>query len=317
MLTYVIGNLFESPAQVLVNTVNTVGVMGKGIAKEFRTIYPDMFSEYQRLCEAGLFDVGQLWLYKTHHKWVLNFPTKRHWRQPSKLEYIEGGLNKFAETYHTMGISSVAFPMLGCGNGELSWEQVRPLMEKYLKNLLVDVYIYLYRKELFLPEHRNANEVKKWLRSQPGTLPFQEVMDDVTNLVTEGQLEITQGDRRVTYRLLHDDDGDPGLQIESGGDVAVIEHPELFDLWHNIRQAGFFTGDSMPPGLDHLAGDVRALLARLDYFRPVLAASSYTGLTDSSIALQLVPPIRSYQPSRNPVVLRAEGITHEHGTQKI
>ena len=78
MITYIACDLFKSPARVLVNTVNTVGVMGKGIAKDFKQVYPEMFSQYQRICEKGSFDIGTLWLYKTPNKWVLNFPTKRH-----------------------------------------------------------------------------------------------------------------------------------------------------------------------------------------------------------------------------------------------
>lgn len=92
MIRYVEQNIFESPAQVIVNTVNTVGVMGKGIAKDFKKYYPEMFKEYQRYCEIGALEVGKLWLYKTPNKWVLNFPTKKHWRNPSRLEYIESGL---------------------------------------------------------------------------------------------------------------------------------------------------------------------------------------------------------------------------------
>src|SRR6266480_4059013 len=99
MLTFVRGNLFESPAKVLVNTVNTIGVMGKGIALTFKQIYPEMFKQYQVLCESRRFDIGNLWLYKTENKWILNFPTKRNWRNPSKLEYIDAGLQKFAATY--------------------------------------------------------------------------------------------------------------------------------------------------------------------------------------------------------------------------
>ena len=91
MITYVQGNLFESPAQVLVNTVNTVGVMGKGIALQFKKIYPDMFKEYRDLCERKQFKIGSLHLYKTPHKWILNFATKREWRRPSQLQYIPRG----------------------------------------------------------------------------------------------------------------------------------------------------------------------------------------------------------------------------------
>ena len=145
MITYVIGDLLKSPADVLVNTVNTVGVMGKGIANDFKKIYPEMFTQYQKLCEKGLFNIGQLWIFKTKNKWVLNFPTKKHWRNPSKIEYIEAGLDKFVKTYAEKGITSISFPMLGCGNGELNWEtEVRPLMEKYLKNIPIDIYILNY-----------------------------------------------------------------------------------------------------------------------------------------------------------------------------
>src|SRR3954452_18416008 len=116
MITFVRGDLFESPARVLVNTVNTVGVMGKGIALMFKTIYPEMFERYRALCEAKQLDVGKLWLYKTAHKWVLNFPTKKHWRSASNLEYVEAGLEKFVSSYAEQRITSIAFPELGCGN---------------------------------------------------------------------------------------------------------------------------------------------------------------------------------------------------------
>src|SRR4051794_35789340 len=101
MLSYVSGNLFEAPVQTLVNTVNTVGVMGKGIALTFRQIYPEMFQEYRDLCERGKIDIGALYLYRDPivNTQVLNFPTKKHWRNPSKLEYIEAGLNCFTRIY--------------------------------------------------------------------------------------------------------------------------------------------------------------------------------------------------------------------------
>jgi len=144
MITYVKMNIFESPAQVIVNTVNTVGVMGKGIAKQYKTFYPEMFKEYQKYCEEKLLEVGKLWIYKTENKWILNFPTKEHWRSPSKIEYIEKGLQKFVDTYEEKGIRSISFPPLGCGNGGLNWEsEVKPLMEKYLKSIDIDIFIHL------------------------------------------------------------------------------------------------------------------------------------------------------------------------------
>jgi O-acetyl-ADP-ribose deacetylase (regulator of RNase III) len=191
MLTFVRGNLLESPAEVLVNTVNTVGVMGKGIALTFKQIYPEMFKQYQLLCESKRFDVGNLWLYKTENKWILNFPTKRHWRNPSKLEYIEAGLRKFAATYADHGITSIAFPELGCGNGELQWDVVRPLMVKHLKNIPIIVYVYLYdRDAMVLPEHRDVALMKRWLRSEPHHLGFEELWLDLTQRIGMGQLKL-------------------------------------------------------------------------------------------------------------------------------
>ncbi len=176
MLVYIVGNLFESPAQVLVNTVNTVGIMGKGIAKDFKIIYPEMFKQYQQLCENQELTVGKLWLYRTDNKWILNFPTKTTWRQPSKLEYIEAGLKAFVRGYAERGITSIAFPKPGCGNGELDWEnQVQPLMEKYLKKLPIDIFIYLHNKKNRTPEHRDIKAMAKWLRSNPEFLGVSEV----------------------------------------------------------------------------------------------------------------------------------------------
>lgn len=144
MITYVEMNIFDSPAQVIVNAVNTVGVMGKGIAKQYKTSYPEMFKEYKKFCEEQLLEVGKLWIYKTEDKWILNFPTKDHWRNPSKIEYIEKGLQKFVDTYKEKEIYSISFPALGCGNGGLNWEyEVKPLMEKYLESIDIDVFIHL------------------------------------------------------------------------------------------------------------------------------------------------------------------------------
>ena len=144
MITYMTSDLFQSPAQVLVNAVNTVGVMGKGIALEFKKRYPEMFREYQTLCKTGQLDMGQIWLYKSPQKWILNFPTKRDWRDPSRLEYVEIGLKRFVEIYEQQGITSISFPRLGCGLGGLDWEnEVRPLMEHYLNPLPIDVKIHV------------------------------------------------------------------------------------------------------------------------------------------------------------------------------
>ena len=146
MIKYVRGDLLKSPAQVLVNTVNTVGVMGAGIALQFKEQYPEMFQKYQLLCKKKLLDIGKLYLWKptnTSSKEILLFPTKKHWLNLSELNWIEAGLQKFVENYERLNIKSIAFPKLGCGNGGLSWHDVKPSMEKYLGPLTIEIYVYI------------------------------------------------------------------------------------------------------------------------------------------------------------------------------
>lgn len=138
------GDLFESSCQTLVNTVNCVGVMGKGIAKEFKKRYPLMFARYHNICSRGLLKIGTLYLWKGNDKWVLNFPTKKHWKNSSQIEWIELGLKKFLLSYKEKGIKSIAFPMLGCNNGGLDKNDVLPLMREYLDkcdDLDIEIYI--------------------------------------------------------------------------------------------------------------------------------------------------------------------------------
>jgi O-acetyl-ADP-ribose deacetylase (regulator of RNase III) len=145
MLTYRDDSIFDSPAQTLVNTVNTVGVMGKGLALAFKQRYPQMYPIYRQRCREGTFTVGRLQLWRGPDHWVLNFPTKEHWANPSRLPYLEAGLDRFLKTYVGQQITSIAFPRLGCTNGGLDWEgQVRPLMESRLRDVPIPVYIHLW-----------------------------------------------------------------------------------------------------------------------------------------------------------------------------
>lgn len=138
-----IGNLFDSKAKTLVNTINCVGVMGKGIALEFKKRYPLMFDEYRHLCAIGDVKPGQPYIYTDiEGNTVLQFPTKDHWRSPSQLKYIIDGLDWFCAHYKEYGITSIAFPPLGCGNGGLPWEIVGPIMYRKLKDLPIDITIF-------------------------------------------------------------------------------------------------------------------------------------------------------------------------------
>jgi len=138
-----IGNIFESKAKTLVNTVNCVGVMGKGIALEFKKRFPAMFEEYTQLCSQNEVLPGKPYYYSDlNGTSIINFPTKDHWRSPSKFSYIVDGLDWFRENYEYYKITSVAFPPLGCGNGGLPWTSVGPLMYDKLADLPIEVEIY-------------------------------------------------------------------------------------------------------------------------------------------------------------------------------
>lgn len=143
MAKVLIGDLFESNAQTLVNTVNCVGVMGKGIALEFKNRFPDMYKDYVIRCKKRMVKLGQPYLYKSVvGKWILNFPTKDHWRSNTKLNDIIRGLQHLKRHYKKWGIKSIAIPPLGCGYGQLEWRVVGPTMYRYIKDLEIPVELY-------------------------------------------------------------------------------------------------------------------------------------------------------------------------------
>lgn len=143
MIKVLIGNLFESKATTLVNTVNCVGIMGKGIAQEYKKRYPDMFKDYENRCDLGYVKSGEPYIYKDLlGTSIINFPTKKHWRSPSKLDDVIKGLDIFADNFKNWGIDSIAFPPLGCGNGGLDWAVVGPIMYQKLLPLGIDIEIY-------------------------------------------------------------------------------------------------------------------------------------------------------------------------------
>lgn len=156
MITYIVGDIFQSSAQVLTNPVNCVGVMGKGLALEFKNRYPNLLEDYKARCNRNEVRLGVPYLWENDSVQILNFPTKRDWKENSVLKYIEDGLKYLAENYQKMGIQSLAMPPLGCGLGGLEWSEVYPLIEKYLRDI-PDLEVYVYESEA-LRSLRNANE---------------------------------------------------------------------------------------------------------------------------------------------------------------
>src|ERR1700733_12691254 len=142
-LTVTIGDLFTSRAQTLVNTVNCVGVMGKGIALGFKQRFPEMYEEYEARCRRKEVRLGEPCLFKQEKlPWILNFPTKDHWRGLSRISDIVRGLVFLAAHYRQWGITSLAVPPLGCGNGQLDWTVVGPTLFRHLSKLEVPVDLY-------------------------------------------------------------------------------------------------------------------------------------------------------------------------------
>lgn len=265
MITYVRTNIFESNAHVLVNTVNTVGVMGKGLAKEFKRIYPDMFESYQKFCEDGILTVGKLQVYKTSNKWVLNFPTKANWRSPSKLEYIEQGLQKFVSNYDRLSVKSIAFPMLGCGNGGLSWEEeVKPLMEKYLKDLPIEIFIHIAKQDAYKPEHYNQSEVDTWLHNEPNYLSSIEFISDLKrryagliNTLNHDDIEIAVNIEKVENEEL--------FCLEHEDVKLCLDNVALTGIWQSLRSNGLLIGKMLSSDLAIHSKYVMMFLSELDY----------------------------------------------------
>jgi O-acetyl-ADP-ribose deacetylase (regulator of RNase III) len=142
------GNLLKAPAEALVNTVNTVGVMGKGIALQFRQAFPEMYRTYEKACKDGDLHLGQVQVFDLGGlvggpRWIINFPTKGHWRAASRLADVENGLADLVAKVRKLGIHSIAIPPLGCGNGGLDWSEVRPRIEEAFAPL-TEVHVLIY-----------------------------------------------------------------------------------------------------------------------------------------------------------------------------
>lgn len=266
MISFVEGNLFESPAQVLVNTVNTVGAMGKGIAKEFKRIYPEMFIKYQELCESGNFKIGDLFLHKTENKWIINFPTKEHWKNPSKIEYLHAGLKKFTRKYSRLGIHSIAFPPLGAGNGELDFESiVRPVMLEHLGDLPIQIFIYPNRNDPYAPEHLTPKEIKSWLRSEPRSLSFLDVWEDI-KLIVANQDTFKTLSHGTNYNVKIGPES-KNLIIKTKSKKIVVEYKLLLRLWQQIRINGFAIQKFVPSEIFDYIWYLIPIFSKLDYVK--------------------------------------------------
>ena len=268
MIKYLEGDLFTSPAQTIVNTVNTVGVMGKGIALEFKKRYPSMFETYKLACEKKRLKTGKLMLcYEADHL-VLIFPTKENWRNPSRLEYIEQGLIKFTNMYAESGITSIAFPRLGCGNGELSWDEVRLLMEKYLKDLPIDIYIYISPIKDDIPEHKEQRKTIKWLRQHAKDLSFNGLCDDIRYNCSIIPYAFVDNGKNVTARW-----NERLIFSRENEDDLWLEEDQMYEYWDYIRNRGIVMIDK-----DETRNLFLSFLFALGYFGKVKILDAGTAI---------------------------------------
>jgi O-acetyl-ADP-ribose deacetylase (regulator of RNase III) len=146
-MRYTTGNLLDVPAEALVNTVNTVGVMGKGIALMFKEKFPENFKLYEDACKAGTVQAGHLMITEGSDmfgpRWIINFPTKKHWRHPSKLEWVESGVKELRQFIIDNNVKSIAIPPLGAGNGGLEWSDVRAIISRELSDIgTADIVVF-------------------------------------------------------------------------------------------------------------------------------------------------------------------------------
>jgi O-acetyl-ADP-ribose deacetylase (regulator of RNase III) len=142
MFIHTTGNIFLSEAEAIVNPINCVGVMGKGLALEFKRRYPDMFFSYRSACQDRTVSLGKMWTYQTKDKLIVCFPTKNHWKDRSNLNGIEQGLFNLRDFLSDNKISSIAIPPIGCGLGGLNWKNVKPLIESILSTCQCKIYLY-------------------------------------------------------------------------------------------------------------------------------------------------------------------------------
>ncbi len=211
MIKFIKGNILIADVEALVNTVNTVGIMGKGIALAFKKTFPLNYKLYKKVCDNKEFTVGTMFTTDTGQitpKFIINFPTKEHWKGRSKIEFIEKGMKELVETIKTNQIKSIAIPPLGCGNGGLKWSIVKPIILNELKNIGSDIEIIIYE-----PGFNNQTiPVKKEISLTPARAMLLYALKDYQVLGYSINLLVAQ---KIAYFLQRI--GEPlNLQYEKG-----------------------------------------------------------------------------------------------------
>lgn len=238
--------------------------MGKGIAKAFRERYPEMFQEYKKLCTNKELNIGDLWLWKGKDQWVLNFPTKKHWRNPSKVEYIEIGLKSFVQQYEKLGIREISFPRLGCGNGGLDWKIVQSMMRQYLANLPINIYIHDYQKDIGKLEHEEGFFEAEF------TGNYEDFLRDIYSALYQhkGQVNSLKFGESFSVRL----DDEKSLILEGKSSKIIAHEEDLYRIWQILKRFPLIRED-LPEAPYQNAFALFSVLSSLPYVRPVQIVS--------------------------------------------
>jgi len=268
MIKVLIGDMFESPAKTLVNTVNCVGIMGKGVAKEFKKRFPGMFADYEQQCSMGKVEPGVPSYYEDMlGTSIINFPTKKHWRSPSRLQDVVKGLDIFLEKYKEWGITSVAFPPLGCGNGGLEWSVVGPIMYQKLSALDISVEIYapfgtskrqLSQDFLSLPAEVNGViKGKQNKKLNPSWVALLEVLDQLGK-----QQYANPVGRTIFQKICY-------IMTEQGVDTGFHFKPGSYGPFSNEVKEALSVFANMNLINEYQLGKMNALKVGADYERTV------------------------------------------------
>ena len=142
MIYFKDGDIFKDTSKAIVNAVNCIGAMGKGIALKFKEKYPNNYIAYKTACDNKEVKIGKMFIYKENNKIIINFPTKQHWYNDSRIEYIEEGLKDLVKVLYSLNIESIVMPAIGCGNGGLSWELVKKTIKEYLLDVDMNIIVY-------------------------------------------------------------------------------------------------------------------------------------------------------------------------------
>lgn len=284
MLITVGCDVFLSPARVLVNPVNTVGVMGSGVSGEFKRFFPATFASYKRRCDAGKLEIGGLWLRRDGMRDVLHLPIKSHWRSATKLEDVEICLQRLAGSIPRWALRSLALPAFA--ESELDFDaQILPLIDFYLSPLMATIYLHRPTED---SPRRSIRTVQTLLSQPSGQVPFEKFWRDMQRGIKRDQGRVVLPDKgQARVEIVTGRTGGRVILTPETGAETTLTQSQLGDLWSGLVTSGLLVSSQFPSMLVEIAPMLIGLLSSVDYVVPVRAGF---GTTTGQDALLLIAP---------------------------